>query len=122
MQKHHKTLGQRTKRPISAQVEQDIDPATQKLTKKIADRNALTVGDLVDEYIENQHLFLSITGRRLKENWNSTNDQINFFDLKEYVSHIGHARLLSLLISFFDTKKPSFSILRASSLYFFFFS
>ena len=24
MQKHHKTLGQRTKRPISAQVEQDI--------------------------------------------------------------------------------------------------
>ena len=35
-----------------SQVEQDIDPATQKLTKKIADRNALTVGDLVDEYIE----------------------------------------------------------------------
>ena len=43
---------------------------------------------LVDEYIENQHLFLSITGRRLKENWNSTNDQINFFDLKEYVHTI----------------------------------
>ena len=43
---------------------------------------------LVDEYIENQHLFLSITGRRLKENWNSTNDQINFFDLKEYVHNI----------------------------------
>ena len=43
---------------------------------------------LVDKYIENQHLFLSITGRRLKENWNSTNDQINFFDLKEYVHTI----------------------------------
>ena len=43
---------------------------------------------LVNEYIENQHLFLSITGRRLKENWNSTNDQINFFDLKEYVHTI----------------------------------
>ena len=35
-----------------SQIEQDIDPATQKLTKKIADRNALTVGDLVEEYIE----------------------------------------------------------------------
>jgi len=43
---------------------------------------------LADEYIENQHLFLSITGRRLKENWNSSNDQINFFDLKEYVHTI----------------------------------
>ena len=43
---------------------------------------------LVDKYIENQHLFLSITGRRLKENWNSTNNQINFFDLKEYVHTI----------------------------------
>jgi phenylalanyl-tRNA synthetase beta chain len=43
---------------------------------------------VVDEYIESQHLFLSITGRRLKENWNSTNDQINFFDLKEYVHNI----------------------------------
>jgi len=35
-----------------SQIEQDIDPATQKLTKKIPDRNALTVGDLVEEYIE----------------------------------------------------------------------
>ena len=35
-----------------SQIEQDIDPATQKLTKKIGDRNALTVGDLVEEYIE----------------------------------------------------------------------
>jgi phenylalanyl-tRNA synthetase beta chain len=43
---------------------------------------------LVDKYIENQHLFLSITGRRQKENWNSTNDKINFFDLKEYVHTI----------------------------------
>ena len=43
---------------------------------------------LANEYIENQHLFLSITGRRLKENWNSSNDQINFFDLKEYVHTI----------------------------------
>ncbi len=34
-----------------SKIEQDIDPATQKLTKKIADRNALTVGDLVEEYI-----------------------------------------------------------------------
>ena len=41
-----------------SQIEQDIDPATQKLTKKIADRNALTVGDLVEEYIE--------SGQRLK--------------------------------------------------------
>ena len=35
-----------------SQIEQDIDPATQKLTKKIPDRNALTVGDLVEEYIK----------------------------------------------------------------------
>ena len=35
-----------------SQIEQDIDPATQKLTKKTPDRNALTVGDLVEEYIE----------------------------------------------------------------------
>ena len=35
-----------------SQIEQDIDPATQKLTKKIPDRNALTLGDLVEEYIE----------------------------------------------------------------------
>ena len=35
-----------------SQIEQDIDPATQKLTKKIGERNALTVGDLVEEYIE----------------------------------------------------------------------
>ena len=35
-----------------SQIEQDIDPATQKLTKKIVDRNALTLGDLVEEYIE----------------------------------------------------------------------
>ena len=35
-----------------SQIEQDMDPATQRLTKKIADRNALTVGDLVEEYIE----------------------------------------------------------------------
>jgi len=35
-----------------SQIEQNIDPATQKLTKKIPDRNALTVGDLVEEYIE----------------------------------------------------------------------
>ncbi len=35
-----------------SQIEQDIDPATQKLTKKITDQNALTVGDLVEEYIE----------------------------------------------------------------------
>ena len=35
-----------------SKIEQDIDPATQKLTKKIADRNALTVGNLVEEYIE----------------------------------------------------------------------
>lgn len=53
----------------------------------------------VDKYIENQHLFLSITGRRLKENWNSTNDQINFFDLKEYV----HTILNKLGIFKFDS-------------------
>ena len=35
-----------------AQVEKSIDPATQKQTTKIANRNALTVGDLVEEYIE----------------------------------------------------------------------
>ena len=35
-----------------SQIEQDMDPATQKLTKKITDRKALTVGDLVEEYIE----------------------------------------------------------------------
>jgi len=35
-----------------SQIEQDIDPATQKLTKKIGDRNALTVGDLVEEYLK----------------------------------------------------------------------
>ena len=35
-----------------SKIEQNIDPATQKLTKKITDRNALTVGDLVEEYIE----------------------------------------------------------------------
>ena len=35
-----------------SQIEQDIDPAIQKLTKKIPDRNALTLGDLVEEYIE----------------------------------------------------------------------
>ena len=35
-----------------SQIEQDMDPATQRLTKTIADRNALTVGDLVEEYIE----------------------------------------------------------------------
>ncbi len=53
----------------------------------------------VDKYIENQHLFLSITGRRLKENWNSTNNQINFFDLKEYV----HTILNKLGIFKFDS-------------------
>jgi integrase len=35
-----------------AQIEKSIDPATQKQTTKIANRNALTVGDLVEEYIE----------------------------------------------------------------------
>jgi len=35
-----------------SQIEQDSDPATQRLTKKIADQKALTVGDLVEEYIE----------------------------------------------------------------------
>lgn len=34
------------------QIEQGVDPATQKITKKTADRNALTVNDLVDEYLE----------------------------------------------------------------------
>ena len=55
---------------------------------------------LVDEYIENQHLFLSITGRRLKENWNSTNDKIDFFDIKECV----HTILNKLGIFKFDSK------------------
>jgi len=34
------------------QIEQGIDPASKKQTKKIADRNALTVNDLVEEYLE----------------------------------------------------------------------
>ncbi len=34
------------------QIEQGIDPATKKLTKKLANRNALTVNDLVEEYLE----------------------------------------------------------------------
>ena len=34
------------------QIEQGIDPATKKQTNKIAHRNALTVNDLVEEYLE----------------------------------------------------------------------
>jgi integrase len=34
------------------EIEQGIDPATTKQTKKITNRNALTVNDLVEEYIE----------------------------------------------------------------------
>lgn len=34
------------------QVEQGIDPASNKQTKKIANRNALTVSDLVEEYLD----------------------------------------------------------------------
>ena len=34
------------------QIEQGTDPATKKKTNKIANRNALTVNDLVEEYIE----------------------------------------------------------------------
>ena len=35
-----------------AQIEKSIDPAAKKQTKKVTDRNALTVGDLVEEYLE----------------------------------------------------------------------
>lgn len=34
------------------QIEQGDDPATQKIIKKTADRNALTVNDLVEEYLD----------------------------------------------------------------------
>ena len=34
------------------QIEQGIDPASNKQTKKIANRNALTVNDLVEEYLD----------------------------------------------------------------------
>ena len=37
------------------------------------------------EYIESQHLFLTITGNKEAENWNSQNTEVDFFYLKEIV-------------------------------------
>ena len=58
---------------------------------------------LFDSYIENQHLFLSFTGLKHQENWNSNKESIDFYYVKEYV----HTLLKRLNISKFKSKECS---------------
>lgn len=41
-----------------------------------------------NKYIENEHLTLFLSGKKKKENWDSTNEKIDFFYIKELVDHI----------------------------------
>jgi phenylalanyl-tRNA synthetase beta chain len=53
------------------------------------------------EYVESQHLFLTITGNKEAENWNSQNTKVDFFYLKE----IDHLILNRLVIKDFKSSK-----------------
>ncbi len=41
-----------------------------------------------DKYIENQHLAIFITGRKLPENWNNANTEVDYYSLKEVVDNL----------------------------------
>ena len=47
-----------------------------------------TYHKIQDENIENRHLQLLVSGRVYAENWNSSNDKVNFYFVKEKVEHI----------------------------------
>ena len=68
---------------------------------------------LFDSYIENQHLFLSFTGLKQQENWNSNKENIDFYYVKEYV----HTLLERLNISKFKSKECSYFGLSQAMIY-----
>ena len=68
---------------------------------------------LFDSYIENQHLFLSFTGLKHQENWNSNKENIDFYYVKEYV----HTLLERLNISKFKSKECSYFGLSQAMIY-----
>ena len=68
---------------------------------------------LFDSYIENQHLFLSFTGLKQQENWNSNKENIDFYYVKEYV----HTLLERLNISKFKSKECSYYGLSQAMIY-----
>lgn len=68
---------------------------------------------LFDSYIENQHLFLSFTGLKQQENWNSNKENIDFYYVKEYV----HTLLERLSISKFKSKECSYFGLSQAMIY-----
>lgn len=41
-----------------------------------------------EKYTENRHLFLAISGRKMVENWNSSNENQSFYSIKSYVNGI----------------------------------
>ena len=68
---------------------------------------------LFESYIENQHLFLSFTGLKQQENWNSNKENIDFYYVKEYV----HTLLERLNISKFKSKECSYFGLSQAMIY-----
>ena len=68
---------------------------------------------LLENYIENQHLFLSFTGLKHQENWNSNKENIDFYYVKEYV----HTLLERLNISKFKSKECSYFGLSQAMIY-----
>ena len=68
---------------------------------------------LFDSYIENQHLFLSFTGLKQQENWNSNKENIDFYYVKEYV----HTLLERLNITKFKLKECSYFGLSQAMIY-----
>jgi len=51
-----------------------------------------------DSYVENRHLLLSISGRKMAENWNSNNETQTFYSMKGYVNNLFERLGLSGLI------------------------
>ena len=68
---------------------------------------------LCDSDIENQHLFLSFTGLKQQENWNSNKENIDFYYVKEYV----HTLLERLNILKFKSKECSYFGLSQAMIY-----
>lgn len=51
-----------------------------------------------EKYTENRHLFLAISGRKMVENWNSSNENQSFYSIKSYVNGIFERLGLSSLL------------------------
>jgi phenylalanyl-tRNA synthetase beta chain len=58
------------------------------------------------EYHEEMHLAIALTGRRFPENWNNTNDQISFTDLKAVLENL--VRIYGLQNTFMQASNHPF--------------